>query len=96
MKLVPLEDRIIVEPMTEEEKTKGGVYLPDTADREKPEQGKVISVGPGKMLESGKRSPMDVKVGDKIVFSKYGPDEVKIEGTKYLIIRHSDILAIIK
>lgn len=96
MKLVPLEDRIIVEPMTEEEKTKGGIYLPDTVDREKPEQGKVISVGPGKMLESGKRSPMDVHIGDKIVFSKYGPDEIKLEGKKYLIIRHSDILAIIK
>lgn len=96
MKLVPLEDRIIVEPMTEEEKTKGGIYLPETVDKEKPEQGKVISVGPGKMLESGKRSPMDVKVGDKIVFTKYGPDEVKLEGNKYLIIRHSDILAVIK
>lgn len=96
MKLVPLEDRIIVEPMTEEEKTKGGIYLPDTADREKPEQGTVISVGPGKMLESGSRSPMDIKVGDRIVFSKYGPDEFKVEGKKYLIVRHSDILAVIK
>lgn len=96
MKLIPLEDRIIVEPMTEEEKTKGGIYLPETVDKEKPEQGKVISVGPGKILESGKRSPMDVKVGDKIVFSKYGPDEVKLDGEKYLIIRHSDVLAIIK
>ena len=96
MKLVPLEDRIIVEAMSEEEKTKGGIYLPDTVDREKPEQGKVIAVGPGKTLESGKRADMDVKVGDLIVFSKYGPDEVKLEGTKYLIIRQSDILAVIK
>lgn len=96
MKLVPLEDRVIVEPITEEEKTKGGIYLPQTVDKEKPEQGKVISVGPGKMLESGKRSPLDVKVGDNVVFTKYGPDEIKVEGKKYLIVRQSDILAIIK
>lgn len=96
MKLVPLEDRVIVEPITEEEKTKGGIYLPQTVDREKPEQGKVVSVGPGKMLDSGKRSPVDVKVGDKVVFTKYGPDEIKVEGKKYLIVRQSDILAIIK
>ena len=96
MKLIPLEDRIIVEPMTEEEKTRGGIYLPETVDKEKPEQGKVISVGPGKILESGKRSPMDVKVGDKILFSKYGPDDFKFGDEKYLVIRYSDVLAIIK
>lgn len=96
MKLVPLEDRIIVEAMTEEEKTKGGVFLPQSVDREKPEQGKVIAVGPGKMLESGKRAPVDVKVGDRVVFTKYGPDEVKIDDKKYLIVRQNDILAIIK
>ena len=96
MKLIPLEDRVIVEPITEESKTKGGIYLPQSADKEKPEQGKVISVGPGKMLDSGKRAPVDVKVGDMIVFTKYGPDEVKLNGKMYLIIRQSDILAIIK
>lgn len=96
MKLVPLEDRVIVEPITEEEKTKGGIYLPQTVDREKPEQGTVVSVGPGKILESGKRSPLDVKVGDKVVFTKYGPDEIKVNEKKYLIVRQSDILAIIK
>ncbi|MBI3335313.1 MAG: co-chaperone GroES [Candidatus Portnoybacteria bacterium] len=96
MKLIPLEDRVIVEPMTEEEKTKGGVYLPETADKEKPEQGKVIAVGVGKMFENGKRAPMEVKVGDKVVFTKYGPDEVKMDDKKYLIVRQSDILAIIK
>lgn len=96
MKLVPLEDRVIVEPMTEEEKTKGGVYLPATVDKEKPEEGKVIAVGPGKLLDSGKRGAMDIKVGDKVVFTKYGPDEVKLNDKKYLIVRQSDILAIIK
>lgn len=96
MKLIPLEDRVIVEPITEEEKTKGGIYLPETVDKEKPEQGTVVSVGPGKMLDSGKRAPMDIKVGDKVVFTKYGPDEIKVEGKKYLIVRQGDILAIIK
>ena len=96
MKLIPLEDRVIVEPMTEEEKTKGGIYLPATVDKEKPEQGKVIAIGPGKMLDSGKRAPMEIKVGDKVVFTKYGPDEIKLDDKKYLIVRQSDILAIIK
>jgi len=97
MKLVPLEDRVIIAPLDEEtKKTKGGVFLPDTADKNKPEQGKVVALGPGKMLEDGKRAQMEVKVGDLVVFTKYGPDEIKIEGKEYLIARHSDILAIIK
>ena len=97
MKLVPLEDRVIIAPLDEEaKKTKSGIYLPETADKEKPEQGKIVSVGPGKMMEDGKRAPMEVKVGDTVVFTKYGPDEIKIEGKAYLIARHSDILAIIK
>lgn len=96
MKLVPLEDRVIIEPLAEEEKTKGGVYLPETADKEKPEQGKIVSVGPGKMLENGERGEMEVKVGDRVIFTKYGPDEIKVEDKKYLIARQSDILAIIK
>lgn len=97
MKLVPLEDRVIIAPLDEEaKKTKGGIFLPETADKEKPEQGKIVSVGPGKMLEDGKRAPMEVKVGDTVVFTKYGPDEIKVDGKTYLIARHSDILAIIK
>ncbi len=95
MNLKPLEDRVIIEPIKEEEKTKSGIILPETASKEKPEQGKIIAVGPGK-YEDGKRISMDVKVGDKIIFSKYGPDEIKIDGKEYLIARASDILAIIK
>lgn len=97
MKLVPLEDRVIIEPLDEgENKTKGGVFLPETSDKEKPEQGKIVAVGPGKLLEDGKRAPAEVKVGDKVIFTKYGPDEVKVNGKEYLIARQSDILAIIK
>lgn len=95
MNLKPLEDRVIIKPMKEEEKTKGGIILPSTASKEKPEQGKIVAVGPGK-YEDGKRITMDVKVGDSVIFSKYGPDEIKIDGNEYLIARASDILAIIK
>ncbi len=95
MNLKPLEDRVIIEPIKEEEKTKSGIILPETASKEKPEQGKIVAVGPGK-YENGKRIAMDVKVGDKIIFSKYGPDEIKVDGKEYLIAKASDILAIIK
>jgi len=95
MNLKPLEDRVIIEPIKEEEKTKSGIILPETASKEKPEQGKIVAVGPGK-YENGKRVAMDVKVGDKIIFSKYGPDEIKVDGKEYLIAKASDILAIIK
>ncbi len=96
MNLKPLSDRVVLEPISEEEKTKSGIVLPETVDKEKPEQGKVIAVGPGRLLASGKRAPMSVKVGNKVVFKKYGPDEVKIEKKEYLVVSEEDILAIIK
>ncbi len=95
MKLRPLEDRLIIEPLNEGEKTKSGIYLPDTA-KEKPEQGKVIAVGPGRFDKDGKRIPMEVKKGDKVLFTKYGPNEIKVGEKEYLIARQDDILAIIE
>ncbi|MCX8094842.1 MAG: co-chaperone GroES [Caldisericia bacterium] len=95
MKLKPIGDKIIVEPEKEEEKTKSGIVLPDTA-KEKPQKGKVIAVGPGKVLDNGQRSPMEVKVGDTVIYSKYAGTEVKIEDKEYLILSDRDILAIIE
>jgi chaperonin GroES len=89
----PLEDRVVVKPSTEEERTKGGIVLPDTA-KERPQEGEVIAVGPGKLLDSGERAPMDVKPGDKVIFAKYGGTDIKIDGEEYMILRQSDILAI--
>ncbi|MDD3748956.1 MAG: co-chaperone GroES [Firmicutes bacterium] len=89
----PLEDRVVVKPSTEEERTKGGIVLPDTA-KERPQEGEVKAVGPGRLLDSGERAPMDVKVGDKVIFAKYGGTEIKIDGEEYIILRQSDILAI--
>lgn len=94
MKLKPLDDRVVVKPIEAEERTKSGIVLPDTA-KEKPQQGEVIAVGPGK-YENGKRVPMDVKIGDKIIYSKYGGTEVKMEGEEYLILSQRDILAIVE
>ncbi len=96
MKIKPLSNHILIEPIKEEEKTKGGILLPETAEKEKPEQGKVIAVGPGKRTESGKIIPMDIKPGQKVLFKKYGPDEVKIGDKEYLIATEDDILAIIE
>jgi len=96
MNLRPLNDRLIVKALPKEEVTKSGIILPDTADKERPEQGEVIAVGPGKLLEDGKRSAMDVKVGDKILFKKYAPDEVKVEDQEYLVISEYDILAVLE
>lgn len=95
MQLKPLGDRLIVEPISEDEVTKAGIILPDTVDKEKPERGTVIAVGPGKLLESGARLAMDVKVGDTVVFKKYSPDEVKVDGKEYLILSESDIMAVV-
>lgn len=92
--LKPLSNRVVVEPVKEE--TKGGIILPETADKEKAEKGKVIACGPGKLLESGQRAPMEVKVGDIVMFKKYSPDEVKVEGKEYLILEDSDIMGIIE
>ncbi len=88
----PLADRVIVKPIEKEEVTKGGIVLPDTA-REKPQEGKIIAVGPGRMGEDGKRIPLDVKVGDRVVYAKYAGVELKYEDEDYLVLRESDILA---
>ena len=92
--LKPLGDRGVIRVLEQEEKTASGIFLPDTA-KEKPSQGEVVAVGPGKVQDDGKRVALDVKVGDKIIFSKYAGTEVKFEGTKYLIVSERDILAII-
>ncbi|MDH7515568.1 MAG: co-chaperone GroES [Bacteroidota bacterium] len=94
MKLKPLADRVVVRPLEAEERTAGGLYIPDTA-KEKPMQGEVVAVGPGKLGEDGKKLPMEVKVGDKVLFGKYSGTEVRIDGVDYLIMRESDIFAII-
>ena len=91
----PLHDRLIVKRLSEEQKTKGGIIIPDTA-KEKPQEGEVIAVGNGKILEDGKKLALDVKVGDKILFSKYSGTEIKVEGEEYLIMREEDVQAIIQ
>jgi chaperonin GroES len=95
MKIRPLHDRVIVRRMEGEEKTKGGIIIPDTA-KEKPVEGKVIAVGSGKVLEKGKKVPLQVKEGDRILFGKYSGTEVKIEGEENLIMREDDIIAIVE
>jgi chaperonin GroES len=91
----PLNDRILVLRVQEEEKTSGGIIIPDTA-KEKPQEGKVVAAGPGKMDESGKRTPLDVKEGDRILFSKYAGTEIKIDGVEHLFMREDDILGILE
>jgi chaperonin GroES len=95
MSLRPLSDRILVERGEEDTKTKGGIIIPDTA-KEKPAEGKIIAVGNGRMDENGKLLPMDVKVGDSILFSKYGGTDVKIDGNDYIILRQDDVLGVIE
>lgn len=95
MQLKPLGDHLIVEPLGSDEVTKSGIVLPDTVDKEKPEKGTVLAVGPGKILDNGERSPLDVKVGDIVVFKKYSPDEFKLDGKDYLILAEHDVLAIL-
>jgi len=96
MKIKPLSDHILIEPIKGEEKTKSGILLPETSEKEKPEQGKVVSVGPGKKDESGKLIPLEVKEGDRVLFTKYGPSEIKVEDKEYLIAKEEDILAILE
>lgn len=96
MNIKPLSDHILVEPVSQEEKTKSGIFLPETAEKERPEEGKVIAVGPGKRLSSGKRVPLEVKKGDKVLFTKYGPSEIKVGDKEYLIAKEEDILAILE
>jgi chaperonin GroES len=95
MDIRPLHDRIIVERLEEETKTAGGLIIPDTA-KEKPQQGKVIAVGKGKKTEDGKVLPLDVKVGDKILFGKYAGTEIKIEGKEFLMMREDDVLGVVE
>ena len=91
--LKPMADRLVVKPIEREEVTKGGIFLPDSA-KEKPQEGEVLAVGAGRLSEEGQRIPMDVKVGDIVIYSKYGGTELKSEGEEYMILRESDILAI--
>jgi chaperonin GroES len=92
VKLQPLADRVVVKPVPKEEKTKSGIYIPDTA-KERPQEGDIIAVGPGRLTEDGKRIAMDLKVGDRVIYAKYGGSEIKIEDQELVIMRESDILA---
>ncbi|HAR96297.1 MAG TPA: co-chaperone GroES [Deltaproteobacteria bacterium] len=95
MKVKPLQDRLVVKRLAEEEKTKGGIIIPDAA-KEKPQEGKVIAVGPGKVTDNGQRVTPEVKAGDKVLFGKYAGTEIKIDGEEHLILREDDVLAIIE
>ena len=94
LKLKPLADRLVVEPTEQDEVTASGIYVPETA-KEKPQEGKVVAAGPGRKDDDGKRIPMDVAKGDRVLYAKYAGTEVKLEGNKYLILKESDILAIL-
>ena len=95
LKIRPLGDRIVVEPLEAEEKTKGGIILPDTA-KEKPQKGKVVAVGKGRVDENGKAIPMEVKVGDKVLYGKYAGTEITIDDKEYIILKEEDVLAIVE
>jgi chaperonin GroES len=96
MNMKPISNRLIIEPLELEKTTKSGIVLPDSADKEKPTQGKIIAVGPGKRSEKGDIIPMTVKVGDTVLFKKYGPDEIEVDGKKLLVGDEDDILAILE
>jgi len=96
MNFKPLSNHVFLEPIGEEKTTKSGIVIPDTAEKEKPIKGKVLAVGPGKCDDDGKCTPMSVKIGDIVLFKKYGPDEIEIDGKKYLVGDEDDILAIIE
>ena len=96
MNIKPLSNHIFIQPVEEEKMTKSGIVLPETADKEKPIIGKVFAVGPGKVSENGARLPMSLKVGDKVLFKKYGPDEIEVDKKKYLVGTEDDVLAIIE
>lgn len=95
MQLKPLHSNVIIKPIIEDETTKSGIVLPDTVDKERPESGTVMAVGPGRILDNGQRAEMNVKEGDKVMFKKYSPDEIKVDGEEYLVINEADILAIL-
>lgn len=96
MNIRPLQDRIIVERIEEEKTTKGGIIIPDTVSKEKPQEGKVIAVGKGKVTPEGKVLPLDVKSGDLVLFGKYAGSEIKVDGVEYLIMREDDILGVVE
>ena len=96
MRLKPVGDHIIVKAVSKEEKSSSGIIIPDTVDKERAERGEVIAVGPGKEVEPGKRTSMDVAVGNKVIFKKYAPDEVKVDEQEFLVIRMEDVMAIIE
>jgi chaperonin GroES len=95
MKIRPMQDRIIVERVEEETKTAGGIIIPDTVSKEKPQEGKVVAAGKGKVTPEGKVLPLDVKVGDRVLFGKYAGSEIKVDGKEYLIMREDDILGVL-
>ncbi|HTK04023.1 MAG TPA: co-chaperone GroES [Candidatus Eisenbacteria bacterium] len=95
MQVKPLSDRVLVKPLSQEQATKTGIIIPDTVEKEKPEKGEVVATGPGKLMDNGQRAAMTVKAGDKVVFKKYSPDEIKVDGQELLILEESDILAIL-
>ncbi len=94
MNISPLQDRVLVKPLEEKEANKGGIIIPDTA-KEKPQEGEIVAVGSGKIMEDGKRQPLEVKKGDKVIYGKYAGTEVKIENNEYLLMREDDILGIL-
>jgi len=94
LNITPMADRVVVEPLEETEEMRGGLYIPDTA-KEKPQQGNVVAVGPGRLSDEGERIPMEVKVGDRVLYGKYAGTEVTIEGTDYLIVKEGDVLAVL-
>jgi len=96
MKIQPLSNHVFIEPLADEKTTRSGIVITDTADKEKPIRGKVFAVGPGKLNENGERVPMSVKEGDTVLFKKYGPDEIEVDGKKYLVGDEDDILAIVE
>ncbi len=96
MNFKPLAHRVFLEPMTDDKTTKSGIVIPETAEKERPMKGRVLATGPGKLSEKGERIPMSVKVGDVVLFKKYGPDEIEIDRKKYLVCEEDDILAVIE
>jgi chaperonin GroES len=96
MKLTPISDHIVVKPITAEEKSVSGIIIPDTVNKERPERGEVIAVGPGRELENGSRSKMEVQPGQTVLFKKYAPDEVKINNEEFLLIRMEDVMAVVE
>lgn len=96
MKLRPLNDHLIVRPSEAETKTASGIFIPDSAQKEQPERGEVIAIGEGKLLKNGERAKMDIKIGDQVVFKKYAPDTIEVEGEKFLVLRADDVLAVIE